>query len=844
MAEDVIIKGFASAGGGDSIPDFATEASIKVMATALRQANAYNASMAKHLAQLSGGEKKANIAMNKLAAEVEKLSSDTNNNAKKEAKDNAEQQKLAEKQLGHFGKLMQISKETMNMHKKNFTEQLKNDEERNKLIAKYGEANGDGMSGTTAALIAGLKGVTGVATKVAAGVVAVASAVKGANNYLLQQGTDRFNFAQELRQSGLAAGLSESGASLTAFADKVRGNNFTLGEAAEFTQRFSKTIGVTGVESAMGFVNSLALAGQDGGDMMRKYGMEFGEVANISGEYLESVQALGMLDKMSSADLRSGMTDFMSTVVATSNIMKINLEDAAQMIKDTLKRDDITALLATMAPDKADQVRDVVGLAGGTQSKLGEQLAMRLAAGSQSQYMQTQQYQELAGSNLGMEFLPIIERLAQAAERNGTEGFQAAFSSFGTDMERIQAIATDQRAIQLSGGDQTGQQMLAEGLRMRQTAEDADAGRAAISADDVAVVGAIETQRQMTVAMEGVNNAMVASSNFAENVNKINASNLKLINTLETEATVVAGAISEPIFNTTTELQAGVTDIISGTVSAVGDFARDMGLMGSEADKTAAAVRAMRVSINETFGGGSVINADGKIANQEVADLVARITEKEREIAENPNDRTGIASGELSNLRMELIGLVDEIEVQAPNAAAQLRVETGINKLVGEGETVAYDPTLLRNQNLMSRTGYRRPREDSDGYILQGGGRMEKREDAIDRVAAQFQGLGSLITSDILNTDGVDMLKTLGFGVDDNKDSLTSQEVAQTSELIAALTQNQLMNVEQLEALRIAIAESTGTKGIFDFDEATVADSDQRDKLVTAIELLIRQLNG
>ena len=69
---------------------------------------------------------------------------------------------------------------------------VKNDDEIKRLMKQ-------GMAEDSAGLMAGLSSLSGVATKLAAGVVAVAGVVKGANNYLLQQGTDRFNFAQELR---------------------------------------------------------------------------------------------------------------------------------------------------------------------------------------------------------------------------------------------------------------------------------------------------------------------------------------------------------------------------------------------------------------------------------------------------------------------------------------------------------------------------------------------------------------------------------------------------------------------------------------------------------------------
>ena len=466
MAEDVIIRGF---GDDRDFPDFATEKTIKTVEAALKQANVFNSESTKYLAQVALGEKRGQMAMNKLMQSMNNVASEIKKGAKdgSDAADSAYQ--ASKKQLGAFTKLLTLGKDTIKLRKEQFAKELKNDDEIKRLMKQ-------GMAEDSAGLMAGLSSLSGIAGKLAAGVVAVAGVVKGANNYLLQQGTDRFNFAQELRQSGLAAGLSESGASLTAFADKVRVNNFTLGEAAEFTQRFSKAVGVTGVNGALDFVNTLAYSGDNGGDMMRRFGMEFGEVANVSGEYLESVRALGMLDKMSNNELRLGMDNFMSTVVATSNIMKINMEDAAQMIKDTLKRDDITSLLATMDPDRAAQVQDVVGLAGGMQTELGEALAQRLAAGSQQEFMMSDAYRQLQSSPIAMELLPVIERLASASEQGGTEGFQNAFDNLSGDIERIRGIASDNRVLFTSGSDDTGMKVLAQLMRQSQTAEYANAG--------------------------------------------------------------------------------------------------------------------------------------------------------------------------------------------------------------------------------------------------------------------------------------------------------------------------------------------------------------------------------
>ena len=86
--------------------------------------------------------------------------------------------------------------------------------------------------------------------------------------------------------------------------------------------------------------------------MMRRFGMDFAQVANMSGVYLESLQNANMLGKLSDQQMRDGMDNFMEGVQATSNVLKVSLEDAAQMIAQRLQRDDVNALLALMDPKK------------------------------------------------------------------------------------------------------------------------------------------------------------------------------------------------------------------------------------------------------------------------------------------------------------------------------------------------------------------------------------------------------------------------------------------------------------------------------------------------------------
>jgi hypothetical protein len=531
--------------------------------------------------------------------------------------------------------------------------------------------------------------------------------------------------------------------------------------------------------------------------------------------------------------------------------MKINMEDAAQMIKDTLKRDDITSLLATMDPDRAAQVQDVVGLAGGMQTELGEALAQRLAAGSQQEFMMSDAYRQLQSSPIAMELLPVIERLASASEQGGTEGFQNAFANLSGDIERIRGIASDNRVLFTSGSDDTGMKVLAQLMRQSQTAEDANAGFVKLGEDDQAVIGAVEVQRQFTVAMEGVNNELIKSGNFGENVAKLNRANLALIETLEAEATGVANQVSGIIFDTTFAAQAGVTSIINRFVGSVADIARGVGLLDSEAGKAADAVRAMRQSINATFGGAAAFDANGELASGPIGDLVNKINSTETEISNlgpdaNPYTQGGLTAS-LQRDRAELEELISEIEVANPQAANLLRIEAGLNNLVQADETVQYDPKrlALEQQMMLTSHGGFIGQKDSEGYVLQGGGRMETSEQASERVLASLEAsLGTTMNRKAFNAissgDSTDLLDTLGF--DDADNNITAEETRMVGDMIIAMNENNMLSQEKVQELIEAMKNTTGSEGALDFSVASAEEKAERDRLISSIDILVTQL--
>ena len=623
MADNsVFIEGFA----GQGIPDFAREATLKGILREATKNSGANDKMVRLLSMMASGQKISSGEFKNIQKEIRKQNRTAKDQLKATQQQNAQDKKANvedKKQTSLLSELLVGMKTQTQIYKDNFKKQME--------LERFTEKQGGGvdLAGTFAKVAEAGKALTDGFIKVAAGVMA-------ANNYVLQQGLDRFNFAQELRQSGLAAGLDSTTASLTGFANMVRENSFTLGEAAEFTKRFSKAVGVTGVESALNFANNMAEGG-DGADMMRRFGMEFGEVANISGEYLETVRSLGMLDRLSQSEMRAGMEDFMDAVVTTSNVMKINMEDAAMMIKQTLSRDDITAMLGTMDPRRASQVQEVVGLAGGMESAFGEAIAQRLAAGSQTEFMQTKAFQDIASSPIAMELLPVIERLATATERGGVAGYQTEFANLGADIERLRESAQSSRVLITSGADQFGTQVLSSLLRLGQTADDAAAGFVKLSDNDIVAIDAVEVQRRMTVAMEGVNNAIVEQSNFAENIGKLNEKTMNLLNEAEQAGVGLAGEFAGMAADFTTFLQGLGTDAITG---ALGLTNTALGSLSEEAGKAAENIEKLNsnilTSLTKTSPTGS-LNLEKMVS--EIEDVPSSLSNRDTMNAQRRQDR-------------------------------------------------------------------------------------------------------------------------------------------------------------------------------------------------------------
>ena len=539
MADNVFIDGL---GGG--VPAWSTEATqeklLQKMTEGVSKDTAAGKQMIILLGKISRGEKATKDQLTKAVQALGDIKSSTDDSAAS-AKGN---KKSNDQQLGLFTRLLS------GMDKQ--TAILKKQENWASKSASYMKQQG--MSKGAADMQASFDGVGDTfgkfmseanenGIKIAA---SIAAAVNGLTASFETGVEDRFNLAQEMRQSGMFAGMDTASAGLMNLAKTVTGANFTFGEAQAFTQKFSQAIGVRGVKASMEFADSIASSGDEGSNYMNKFGMEFREVTDIAGTYMESVRTLGHLDKLSNSELRTGMDSFMTTVVSTSNIMKINLQDAAEMIKDTLKQDKFVSMLSTLDKTTADTVKNMVGQFGGQDSPFAQALATRLAAGSQGAFAQTSEFSAINSDAITQQFLPMIEKIAGAVQ-GGPDAMNAALASLGPDLREMIASGKSMSSLVMSDTGST-RASLAAAIQLEQMISKADAGYVGTSAADQAVNLKSEVERTRQRESENFQNMALNQIDIAKEIGELNESRVRFI-----------GALADFTANYTTTLSQAMT---------------------------------------------------------------------------------------------------------------------------------------------------------------------------------------------------------------------------------------------------------------------------------------------
>jgi len=483
---------------GSSLADWSTEATQAQIAGSLKQIQADGNAMIRMLTHIANGTK---ISAKELKQAKDSVKTGNRieavNNKKEQTRDNRvinSQQKIASTGLATLSAMTGLRSDIVDVERK----QKKRDEYFHSL-QKQGftdEAAGKGADRKIQMdLYRRLGDVIGGFT------IATAGIAEAASSGLRQGFNERFAMVAEMRQAGLLGNMSDVEAGFIEMSQVISATNFSFGEASEFTKEFARAVGVMGVKAALDFSNSIA--DESGSDFMRKYALEFGQVANIAGEYIDSLRIGGQLSTMSDKDMRSGMNDFMSNVEMTSNVLKISMEEAAALMKKAVGPTDV-ALLAMLPEEQRKAIEAGFQSVNAQGNPMSETLAKRLAAGSRGAFLQTAEYQEMAQTAPGREVLNFVEQMANTLETGSNEDFQSALA------QGFPELATS--LIEMTRGTGVGVQLLNDPqlagmvgsiIEASQNYGDADKGTSKGTQNDA--------EKEMTSRMIQVREALILS---------------------------------------------------------------------------------------------------------------------------------------------------------------------------------------------------------------------------------------------------------------------------------------------------------------------------------------------
>ena len=544
-----------------SIPQWSTEATLQQIKNILSKENALTSNVSKQIDNLAKGDANTLNVLRQTMGEQAK-----NNKATEELKDavvkgNVQEQASINKQTGIFSSIKSYLQDSL----RNDDLQLRRQELQNqKLIETLTKQNMQlGMSDVEAKNQAKLdaaikhadaRGADGGLVQgfgdALAKLGSIGVAAEGINAFVQQGFEDRFNLANEIRQSGLMAGFDTVQAGMLNMADMINKTGFTFGQAAEFTQKFAFAVGQRGVQASLEFADSMARPATEyeaGADMMRRFGMDFAQVANMSGVYLESLQNANMLGKLTDQQMRDGMDNFMEGVQATSNVLKVSLEEAAQMISQRLQRDDVNALLALMDPEERAQAQMGIAQIGLSQdSVIGEAILKRISAGDSGSFLREDVFQDLMSTGIGSELVPMVDQIGSLIESGASaEQIQDAMASLGPEFERIIGGATEADKAIIQQNPQLAK-IVSEMARMADNITDANKGDIAETSTektlgdaDTAVVNSMEIMREATVTIEGLMNTQMKAFQVVQE--KLNVANDNAIDSMEKLGTEAAG---------------------------------------------------------------------------------------------------------------------------------------------------------------------------------------------------------------------------------------------------------------------------------------------------------------
>ena len=566
MAEeqDVFISGISG-----SIQQWGTEATATKMEQTLQKIHAQNSAMTQLLTALKNGE---SVTQKQTAQAVNA----TKGTTKATEKATVKESQGTTRTHGLLSGLSQSVKDGWSGNSNSIIDQLrKNQLEATRLEKDTQRLINAGMSRDDA--VSTLKSEkraeqqAGFFKKAAVGVIALATGAEEAS----QAGFDvRFDMASELRQSGLMDGINGLNEGFISIAQTISETGFTFGQAAEFTKQFSEAVGVKGVKGTLDFVNNMA---RGPGMYMEQFSMEFGQVAHISGEYLDSLRIAGQLQGRDRQQLRIGMDDFMSNVQSTANVLKISMEQAATILKNALS-DDQKGMIATLPEEMREAILATAQMGMAQDNPIMKLLATRLAAG-ENNFIQTQEFQDMSSTMGGQELIKFVQQAAQVLEIQGKEEFKSFMANQGVQFSQdlIELFSqSGNRAVGISDGFMATVGQVAEGFQnLASFDQGVSGGNNQPGGEDNAAMLQRDGQVQAQVSQELAINSLMPG--FIDNVRNLTDTNRAFAE--QAAKTIIQNAnIIDGFSNAVTGVKEVVVDIgnlslkIMNIPGIIGDF--------------------------------------------------------------------------------------------------------------------------------------------------------------------------------------------------------------------------------------------------------------------------------
>ena len=499
-----------------TIAAWSSEATAKKMEGVLTKIAGQNASIMQLLNATKNGTQLSTKELAKISADIRKQDSTARKSEQVEKSSRTRTQQQEQKQTGILSNIPIGLRDVVAELKANERAEKKRANTLKDLMARGMERGQAEKVVNRGEALEKYRDAMKTAGKVGVAAVVGAAGVQEAQKIAF---SERFDMVREMRQSGLLHGFEVAGKGFIDISRTISNTNFTFGEASDFVSKFSKVVGINGVKGTLDFVHALASPDDQDG-MMQRMGMEFSQVTNMAGQYLESLRIAGQLQNMSDGQMRRGMDSFMSNVEMTANVLKISIEEAAAMMSGGISNAD-TGLLSTMPTERRDMIMGAVqSMTAQGMGPLAELLKSRLTAGSEQAFVLSAQFNEMSNTALGRQLLEFTNQLAPILENQGDGAFQTALAeTMGPFAENFlsQASTGGQRALMI--GDEQYAAMIGEFIKAAQTYQDAGKGIQGPQEEDITELLNREQQRRAAVLAEDAMNELLPA--FVENLKEL-----------------------------------------------------------------------------------------------------------------------------------------------------------------------------------------------------------------------------------------------------------------------------------------------------------------------------------